>query len=70
MSTAIERVELAAYTVDSFCESHGISRALFYKLASQGRGPRLMKVNRRTLISREAAADWRAQMETDASTAA
>ena len=28
-----------------------------------GRGPRMMKLGRRTLISAEAAADWRRQIE-------
>lgn len=54
------------YTVTEFCAEHGgISRVLFYKLQKEGRGPRLMKVGRRTLISAEAAADWRRQMELD-----
>lgn len=52
-----------AFNVMTFCESHGISRSLFYGLVSQGRGPRLMKVGKRTLISAEAAAEWRARME-------
>lgn len=52
-----------AYTVEEFCESHRISRAMFYILQSQGKGPRIMKVGRRTLISEEAAKEWRARME-------
>jgi hypothetical protein len=53
-----------AYTVATFCGDHHISKAFLYKLIGEGRGPRLMKIGRRTLISSEAAADWRAQMET------
>lgn len=54
------------YTVAEFCAEHGgISKVLFYKLIKEGRGPRLMKVGRRTLITAEAAAEWRAQMERD-----
>jgi len=34
-----------------------------YHLVNAGKGPRLMKVGRRTLISVEAAADWRREME-------
>ena len=41
----------AAQSIDEFCVSHGISRAMFYKILSQGRGPRVMKVGTRTLIS-------------------
>jgi hypothetical protein len=52
------------FTVSEFCEAHGrMSRTLFYKLVNEGKGPRLMKIGRRTLISQEAAADWRRQME-------
>lgn len=50
-------------SVAEFCLAHGISRAFFYKLAKEGRGPRMAKVGRRTLISQEAAADWRHRME-------
>jgi len=52
-----------AFTVLEFCETHRISRALFYILQREGRGPRVMKAGRRTLVSREAAADWRSRME-------
>ena len=52
-----------AYSIPSFCADHHISKAFLYKLIKEGKGPRLMKISRRTLISAEAAADWRAQME-------
>ena len=51
------------YSVTEFCREHGISRGLFYQLLKEGRGPRVMKVGRRTLVSREAAEDWRRRME-------
>lgn len=50
-------------SVPVFCRDHGVSRSLFYRLLKQGQGPRLTKVARRTLISAEAAAEWRARME-------
>ena len=51
-------------TIPEFCAGHGnISKSFFHKLVNEGKGPRLMKVGRRTLISIEAAAAWRAQME-------
>ena len=53
----------AALGVSDFCKMHGISRALFYLLLRDGGGPRVMRVRGRTLISAEAAADWRRQME-------
>ena len=52
-----------AYTITQFCKFHHISRSMFYKLRNKGLAPRIMEVGRRRLISQEAAADWRQQME-------
>ena len=52
-----------AYTVPQFCGSFSLSRTHFYALLKEGKGPRLMKVGRRTLISAQAAADWCKRME-------
>ncbi len=54
----------ATYSIAEFCREHGISRGLFYNLQRGGRGPRVMKVGSRTLISREAVEEWRRRMET------
>ena len=51
------------FDVNSFCASHKISRATFYQLVKSGKGPRLTKIGKRTLISKESAADWRHRME-------
>lgn len=52
------------FTIQEFCEAHGgISRVLLYRLWSEGRGPRVIRLGRRVIISEEAAADWRKQME-------
>ena len=56
-------IQPAALSVGEFCEAHRISRALFYLLRREGSGPRVMNVGRRTLITAEAAAEWRRQME-------
>ena len=53
----------AAFTVHEFCAAHRISRALFYLLVRDGNGPRLLKAGRRTLVTAEAATDWRRRME-------
>lgn len=53
----------AAYSVADFCAAHGITKVLFYSMLKAGTGPRIMKAGTRTLISTEAAADWRRQME-------
>jgi hypothetical protein len=54
--------ETEAFTIQQFCQAHGISRALFYILKRQNRGPSLMRVGRRVLISVEAAREWRERM--------
>jgi len=59
----------AASSVSAFCKDHNISKATFYNLVKDGKAPRRMKVRGRTLISREAAADWRRQMEKENSNA-
>ena len=56
------------FTVNEFCDAHRISRAHFYGLVKGGLGPRIMRAGRRTLISREAASDWRKQLEESVST--
>lgn len=62
-STSVLRLDPATYTVASFCKAHNISRSYLYLLWTEGRGPRRTKLGRRTLISGEAAAEWRSQME-------
>ena len=55
---------IGAFSIEQFCAAHGgISQAFFHKLVSEGRGPKLMKVGARTLISVEAAAEWRRARE-------
>ena len=56
-------VEKDAYTVSEFCERHGISRSKYYELVHAGEGPKVFRVGTKPLISREAAAKWRARME-------
>jgi hypothetical protein len=56
----------AVYSIAEFCRSHGVSRAFFYTLMKRGEGPTVMKVGKRTLVSEEAARDWRRRMETAA----
>lgn len=55
-----------AYDIPGFCQAHHISRAFLYKLWKEGRGPRIIKIGRRTLISREAAAEWLRSLEASA----
>jgi predicted DNA-binding transcriptional regulator AlpA len=59
-----------ALSIPEFCEAHGISEGMFYKMKKQNRSltPREMKIGTRTLITFEAAAKWLAERES-ASTA-
>jgi hypothetical protein len=57
------RLELEACDIPTFCVLHQISQGGFYGLLRKGQAPRTFKAGGRTLISREAAADWRRQME-------
>jgi predicted DNA-binding transcriptional regulator AlpA len=61
--------DMLAFSIPEFCRWHGISRAHFYNLSKSGDGPAVMRVGRRTLISAEAAAEWRRRMERIASDA-
>ena len=51
------------YSVNTFCSAHMISRGMLYKLWKQNKGPLISKIGDRTLISKEAAAEWRASLE-------
>jgi len=52
-----------AYSLREFAARHGISISHLFDLIRDGQGPRIMKVGRRSLISVEAAADWRRERE-------
>jgi len=62
--------ELAAFSVFGFCVAHGLSRSKFYDMWRSGEGPRVMKCGSRTLISVEAAREWRLARERAAASAA
>ena len=51
-------VERRAFTLNGFCEAHGISRAMFYKLLKAGQAPRFAKIGSKILITTEAADEW------------
>ena len=50
-------------SIREFCRLHGISEDQFFKMQREGWGPLTMKVGSRTLISYEAAAEWRRSRE-------
>jgi hypothetical protein len=59
-----------AMSIKQFCTLHGISEDMFFKMRRQGWGPAVMRVGTRTLISIEAAAEWRKAREQAATGAA
>lgn len=52
-----------AYTISEFTEAYRFSRATLYNMWRDGCGPRRLRVRGRTLISREAADEWRRSLE-------
>jgi hypothetical protein len=56
-------VQPMAYSIKQFCQAHGISEMTYHRLRRLGLGPRTMKVLNRTIITHEAAADWRRERE-------
>src|SRR5215831_849594 len=53
----------AVFTIATFCIAHHISEAFYFKLQSQGIGPREMRIGSRVFVTFEAAAAWRAERE-------
>jgi hypothetical protein len=64
--SAVVADEVDAFSVAEFCRRHRISPQLFYKFKDQM--PVTFRIGSRVLISREAAAHWRAQRERAAQT--
>jgi hypothetical protein len=52
-----------AFNIPEFCEAFRISPDFYFKLKRQRQGPVEMKVGKRTLISLEAADEWRIERE-------
>jgi hypothetical protein len=50
-----------AFSVSEWCGSIGISRAFFYKLPQEQR-PTVIRLGRRSLITRQASAEWQERM--------
>jgi predicted DNA-binding transcriptional regulator AlpA len=49
---------IAALSIRDTAESSGISRSTLYELIAQGRGPRVLKINRRSLVLIEDRDRW------------
>jgi predicted DNA-binding transcriptional regulator AlpA len=55
-------VEPDCYTIPEFCQRNRISTQFYYKLRSEGRGPREVRFGSLVRITKEAAAAWRESM--------
>lgn len=64
--TANPAGDFDAYSIAEFCRRHSISPQMFYKLKDQGLMPLTFRVGTRVLVSKEAAAAWRRERETEA----
>jgi len=52
-----------SFSIDQWCEMHGLSRSFFYKLKTQGKAPRSFKIGSATRISEDANNKWLAELE-------
>ncbi|SIN97320.1 hypothetical protein SAMN05443247_01103 [Bradyrhizobium erythrophlei] len=55
--------EADAFSLATFCRRHGISLPTYYRIAQQGLAPATFSIGSRVLVSKEAAARWRAARE-------
>jgi len=55
-----------AFNISQFCEGHQMSRAFFYQLLKEGRGPKVVRLGGKRLITAEAAREWRKKLDTEA----
>jgi predicted DNA-binding transcriptional regulator AlpA len=55
-------VDGLAFSIDTFCRAHDISRPFLYTMWKEGTGPDVMRIGRRVLIPVEAATAWRERM--------
>jgi predicted DNA-binding transcriptional regulator AlpA len=58
-----ERPARLGWSINEYCDLIGISRGTFYNRRREGRGPRIMKVGGRRIVTPEAHEDYRIQCE-------
>lgn len=56
----------SAISIAEFCREYGIGVATYYRLRQRKEGPKEIRIGRRVLIPREAAAEWVADRLRDA----
>lgn len=65
-SVPVTMVERKAYTVSEFCDAMRISKAQYYELKKQHKGPKEAHVGGRVIIPVAAADEWLADRQGDA----
>lgn len=58
------------HDIETFCAANRISQSYFFTLMREGRGPKIIKLGKRVLISPEAEAAWRRAREAETMQAA
>jgi hypothetical protein len=64
----ISQLQKKAYTISEFTQTHSMSMSTFYKDQRAGRGPDVIFVGNKSLVTEEAAAEWRQRMAARAKT--
>jgi len=57
------------YKIEEWCERRRISRAFYYVMKRQGRGPRELRNGRKVTITRQADAEWQKAREAEQASA-
>ncbi len=55
-----------AFSYKEFCKRHSISLSYLYDLIKTGKGPRILRIGDRRLITAESAREWRNRFEEQA----
>jgi hypothetical protein len=57
------------FSIDEFCRAHRIGRSTYYRLRDDKRGPDECRFGDKVVITKEAAARWRAARDVEAAEA-
>jgi predicted DNA-binding transcriptional regulator AlpA len=58
----MSQIDFEVYTLKEFLLAHKISRATFYRLIKNNKAPAIIKFDKKILISKKAAEEWREKM--------
>jgi hypothetical protein len=66
MAHHLMEITLECFTIEEFCRAHRVGRSTYYRLREGKRGPDECRLGGKVLITKEAAARWRAKRDTEA----